>query len=78
MSIRIEAQPNGVVEVVFGPAGALPVCDPAAHADLGRLWGRIAQDPQARVILVRSEGKGFSAGGEIGLRFAETGLGRVG
>jgi enoyl-CoA hydratase len=67
MSIRIEHQPNGVVEVIFGPAGALPVCTPQEHEELGLLWGRIGRDPNARVILVRSEGKGFSAGGEMGL-----------
>lgn len=67
MSIRIEYQADGVVEVVLGPSGAMPVCTPEEHAELATLWGRIALDPKARVILVRSEGKGFSAGGDIGL-----------
>ena len=67
MSIRIEPTAAGVVEVVFGPAGELPICTSADHTRLSTLWGELAQDPQCRVILVRSEGKGFSAGGDMAL-----------
>lgn len=67
MSIRIEGVCDGVVEVVFGPAGSLPTCAADEHAELATLWSRIARDPRARVILVRSEGKGFSAGGDVTL-----------
>lgn len=67
MSIRIEGESNGVVEVVFGPSGSLPTCAADEHTELATLWGRIQQDPRARVILVRSEGRGFSAGGDIKL-----------
>ena len=67
MSIRIEGESNGVVEVVFGPPGSLPTCAADEHAQLATLWGRIQQDPRARVILVRSEGRGFSAGGDMKL-----------
>lgn len=67
MSIRIEPQENGVVEVVFGPAGELPVCTAADHSRLATIWGELAQEPAHRVILVRSEGKGFSAGGDMDL-----------
>ena len=42
MSIRIEAQAHGVVEVVFGPAGELPVCTAADHTRLATLWGELA------------------------------------
>ncbi|CAM3843831.1 enoyl-CoA hydratase/isomerase family protein [Roseateles saccharophilus] len=67
MSFRIERRADGVVELVLGPEGTLPSCDRDEHAELGRIWGRLAADPEARCILVRSEGKGFSAGGQIAL-----------
>lgn len=67
MSIRIDPQQGGVVEVVFGPAGELPICTEADHTRLATLWGELASEPAHRVILVRSEGTGFSAGGDMAL-----------
>ena len=54
---------DGVAEVVFGPAGAMPATDVRAHAELGTLWQRLQAEPGVRAILVRSDGKGFCAGG---------------
>ena len=67
MTFRIERRAAGIVELVFGPEGALPACNAQEHADLGRIWGQLAAEPETRCILVRSEGKGFSAGGQISL-----------
>ena len=68
MSLRIEkGGEEGIVEVVLGPEGRLPACDAVEHAEIGRLWQRLADDPLTRCILLRSEGKGFSAGGQIEL-----------
>lgn len=65
--LRIEFHPNGVAEVVLGPVGGMPACSPEAHALLGRLWRDIAAQAGVRCILIRSEGKGFSAGGQMRL-----------
>ena len=54
---------DGVAEVVFGPAGAMPFLDVEGHAHLGSVWQRLEAQPGVRSILVRSEGKGFCAGG---------------
>jgi enoyl-CoA hydratase len=65
--LRVEIGAQGVAEVIFGPAGAMPVVDARGHAALGTLWSRLAAEPEVRCILVRSEGKGFCAGGKIDL-----------
>ncbi|TXG99881.1 MAG: enoyl-CoA hydratase/isomerase family protein [Nevskiaceae bacterium] len=67
MSIRLERRAGGVVELILGPEGTLPACDAQEHAELANVWGRLASDSETRCILIRSEGKGFSAGGQISL-----------
>jgi enoyl-CoA hydratase len=54
---------RGIAEVVFGPAGRMPSTGAREHAELAGLWPRLAREPGVRCILVRSEGRGFSAGG---------------
>lgn len=62
-ALRVELGEDGVAELVFGPAGTMPATDAATHAELGGIWRRLAAEPGVRVVLVRSEGKGFCAGG---------------
>jgi enoyl-CoA hydratase len=66
-SFRVTVDPDGIAHLVFGPAGAMPVTDSAGHAELGTIWDRLDADPGVKVILVRSEGKGFCAGGEMAM-----------
>jgi enoyl-CoA hydratase len=66
-SFRIELDEQGVAHLVFGPAGAMPVTDAAGHAALGTVWSMLDAHPDVRAILVRSEGKGFCAGGELSM-----------
>ena len=54
---------DGIAELVFGPEGGMPFTDLQGHAELGSIWARLAAEPGVRVILVRSVGKGFCAGG---------------
>lgn len=61
--LKASIRPDGVAELVFGPAGGMPFADERGHAALAWLWGRFQSETDARVILVRSEGKGFCAGG---------------
>jgi enoyl-CoA hydratase len=58
---------DGVAELVFGPEGGMPATDAAGHAALGSVWARLAAEPGVRCILVRSLGKGFCAGGTLGV-----------
>lgn len=66
-AFRVDLGDDGVAELVFGPAGAMPAADARGHAELARVWSRLAATPGVRAILVRSEGRGFSAGGTMEL-----------
>jgi len=65
--MSVEIGDGGVAEVVFGPADALPTTDARTHAEIALLWPRLSREPGVRAILVRSIGRGFSAGGKIDL-----------
>lgn len=54
---------EGIAELVFGPEGGMPFTDARGHAELATIWQRLQAEPGVRVILVRSVGKGFCAGG---------------
>ncbi|MBU6257102.1 MAG: enoyl-CoA hydratase/isomerase family protein [Bradyrhizobium sp.] len=54
---------DGIAEVIFGPEGAMPYTDARGHAELATIWPRLQAEAGVRVILVRSVGKGFCAGG---------------
>lgn len=65
-SLTFENHQPGVLEVVFnGPH--LNAVDEETHRDLPRIWPAIDEDPEVRVIVVRGEGKAFSAGGSFDL-----------
>lgn len=66
-SFRVEIDPHGIAHLIFGPAGAMPVTDIAGHAALGTIWAQLDAHPGVKAILVRSEGKGFCAGGEMAM-----------
>jgi enoyl-CoA hydratase len=65
--LRLDLFEDGVAELVFGPEGTMPTSDAQGHAVLGSVWAQLAARPAVRCILVRSEGKGFCAGGELGM-----------
>jgi enoyl-CoA hydratase len=65
-NFRIEIK-GATAEVIFGPAGAMPVTDAKGHQKLAEVWPLLDAEPAVRAILVRSEGKGFCAGGAISL-----------
>jgi enoyl-CoA hydratase len=63
---RFERGEAGVLEVIFdGPN--LNAVDAKVHAELPRIWPLIDADPKTRVVLVRGEGRAFSAGGSFDL-----------
>lgn len=64
---RVELGEDGVAEVIFGQPGAMPTTDARGHGELGRIWARLDQEPGVRAVLVRSDGKGFCAGGHMSL-----------
>jgi enoyl-CoA hydratase len=64
--MRFERPEPGVLEMIFdGPN--LNAVDADIHAQLPKVWSVIKADPEARVVLVRGEGRAFSAGGSFDL-----------
>ena len=55
---------DGVVELVLD-APHLNAVGEAAHGDLAEIWRAFDADPDVKAVLLRGEGKGFSAGGVV-------------
>lgn len=70
-SLRVRRHPHGVLEVVMSGEGMnrsnLAAADADMHRELADIWRDIDRDPATRVAVIRGEGKGFSAGGDLGL-----------
>ena len=45
--------------------GKLSVTNARMHGELARIWLDVDRDPEARVAILRGEGRGFSAGGDL-------------
>ena len=66
-TLTFAEHPNGVLEVIMGGPGRLATADHAGHFELARVWRDIGDDTEVRAVVLRGEGKGFSAGGDFGL-----------
>ncbi len=70
-ALRIQRRPHAIVEIVMSGEGAnrsgLAVASEAMHRELADIWRDVDRDPDARVAVIRGEGKGFSAGGDLAL-----------
>jgi enoyl-CoA hydratase len=63
-SLRFEMRDPGVLDIVFDGPG-LNAVDRDAHRLLAEVWDDIDADDDVRAVLVRGEGRGFSAGGSF-------------
>jgi enoyl-CoA hydratase len=64
--LTFESSRPGVLEVVLaGPN--LNAVDEPTHTQLPAIWPVIDTDPEVRAVVVRGEGKAFSAGGDFSL-----------
>jgi enoyl-CoA hydratase len=70
-ALSLRHHEDGILEIVMGAAqsanGKLSTADHRMHAELSTIWQDIDRDPGVRVAIIRGEGKGFSAGGDLGL-----------
>jgi enoyl-CoA hydratase len=70
-ALRVQRRPNGVLEIVMSGAGvnrsSLATADERMHRELADIWRDVDRDPDTRVAVIRGEGKGFSAGGDLAL-----------
>jgi enoyl-CoA hydratase len=70
-ALRVRRHEHGIVEIVMSGEGAnksgLATADAHMHRELAEIWRDVDRDPDARVAVIRGEGKGFSAGGDLQL-----------
>ncbi|WP_109480048.1 enoyl-CoA hydratase/isomerase family protein [Paraburkholderia sp. C35] len=70
-SLRVRRHAHGILEIVMSGEGtnrsALATADASMHRELADIWRDVDRDPETRVVVIRGEGKGFSAGGDLGL-----------
>src|SRR5476649_1123654 len=70
-SLELRRHDHGVLEIVMNGAGAnksgLATADANMHRELADIWRDVDRDPETRVAIIRGEGKGFSAGGDLQL-----------
>ena len=70
-SLTLKMHDDGILEIVMGAAQSdnkkLSTADHNMHRELSTIWQDIDKDPDTRVALIRGEGKGFSAGGDLSL-----------
>ncbi len=66
-TLAITRHPDGVLEIVMGSPGKLATADDTGHRELAQIWRDFDADADARVAVIRGEGKGFSAGGDLAL-----------
>ncbi|MFO7292481.1 MAG: enoyl-CoA hydratase/isomerase family protein [Actinomycetes bacterium] len=65
--LRIETSPSGITEVVLDAPERLNAVDGEGHRELAYVWSDLDSDPGTRVVLLRAEGRAFSAGGDFDL-----------
>jgi enoyl-CoA hydratase len=66
--LRIRSVEPGILEIVMrAEPGKLSVTTARMHAEMARVWLDIDRDPDTRVAILRGEGRGFSAGGDLAM-----------
>src|SRR2546430_6852221 len=58
----------GILEIVMGEEGGkLSITTARMHGEMAGIWLDIDRDPETRVAILRGEGRGFSAGGDLAM-----------
>ncbi len=65
--LKVRALEPGILDIAMGEPGKLATATANAHAEMARIWLDIDRDPECRVAILRGAGKGFSAGGDLGM-----------
>src|SRR5260370_9633750 len=64
LGVRCGVLDSGVLQIVLD-APRLNAVGPQMHRDLAGIWAEIDRDDDVRAVLVRGEGRAFSAGGSF-------------
>jgi enoyl-CoA hydratase len=66
--LKIRRLEPGILEIVMGEEGGkLSTATARMHWELAEVWRDVDRDPETRVAILRGAGKGFSAGGDLGM-----------
>lgn len=65
--LRIDRSESGVTEVVLDNQARLNSVDARGHRELAYVWNDLDSDSSTRAVLLRAEGRAFSAGGDFSL-----------
>jgi enoyl-CoA hydratase len=65
--LHVQRHGEGILEIVMGEPGKLSTADHVLHRELAEIWRDVDADPETRVAILRGEGKGFSAGGDMAM-----------
>jgi len=70
-SLKLIKHPGGILEIIMGADKSankkLSTADHNMHRELANIWLDVDRDPDVSVAIIRGEGKGFSAGGDLSL-----------
>ncbi|WP_175748977.1 enoyl-CoA hydratase/isomerase family protein [Burkholderia pyrrocinia] len=70
-ALKVARRDHGVLDIVMSGEGAnrsgLATANARMHRELADIWRDVDRDPDTRVAVIRGEGKGFSAGGDLAL-----------
>ncbi|MFA8389473.1 enoyl-CoA hydratase/isomerase family protein [Burkholderia ubonensis] len=70
-ALKVTRRQNGILDIVMSGEGAnksgLATANERMHRELADIWRDVDRDPDTRVAVIRGEGKGFSAGGDLAL-----------
>src|SRR5439155_4254879 len=64
--LRVRRVEPGILEIVMrAEEGKLSVTTARMHGEMARIWLDVDRDSETRVAILRGEGRGFSAGGDL-------------
>ena len=66
--LKISRPEPWILEITMrAEPGKLSVTNARMHAEMARIWLDVDRDPETRVAILRGEGRGFSAGGDLAM-----------
>jgi len=64
-SFNFDEPATGVLRLTLNKPERLNALDSKGHRELADVWLEIDRDPEVSVVILRGEGKSFSAGGDF-------------
>ncbi|MFA7588693.1 MAG: enoyl-CoA hydratase-related protein, partial [Novosphingobium sp.] len=66
-AFRVDMPEPGILTITFDRPDCMNTLDKVGHADLANIWKQIHTDDSVRAVLLKAEGRVFSAGGDFTL-----------